>query len=157
FAAAVAIPTPSFTCGKVECSKMAVVKPFSARARGGVKVRASKMGAALMAAAAAASVVMSSNAQALEVLMGGNGGELVFIPSEFQLTAGDTIVFKNNAGFPHNVIFEEDEVPEGVDASSISMSEEDLLNAPGQTYKVTLSKKGTYKFYCYPHQGIGMS
>ncbi|ONK54943.1 uncharacterized protein A4U43_UnF9470 [Asparagus officinalis] len=36
------------------------------------------------------------------------------------------------------------------------MSEEDLLNAPGETYKVTLKEKGTYSFYCSPHQGAGM-
>nr|P84338.1 RecName: Full=Plastocyanin [Ginkgo biloba] len=93
----------------------------------------------------------------VEVLMGGSGGELAFIPNELQVNAGEQIVFKNNAGFPHNVIFDEDAVPAGVDVSSISMSEEDLLNAPGETYVVKLDKKGTYRFFCAPHQGIGMS
>jgi len=36
------------------------------------------------------------------------------------------------------------------------MSEEDLLNAPGETYAVTLTAKGSYTFYCSPHQGAGM-
>ena len=94
---------------------------------------------------------------AAEILMGTNGGELVFLPSEFSVASGEPIVFKNNAGFPHNVIFDEDEVPAGVDPAAISMSEEDLLNAPGETYTVTLSTKGTYRFYCSPHQGVGMS
>ncbi|KAG9150296.1 hypothetical protein Leryth_017597 [Lithospermum erythrorhizon] len=36
------------------------------------------------------------------------------------------------------------------------MGEEDLLNAPGETYSVTLTEKGTYSFYCSPHAGAGM-
>ncbi|CAN0847887.1 Plastocyanin, chloroplastic [Linum grandiflorum] len=47
-------------------------------------------------------------------------------------------------------------VPSGVDVAKISMSEEDLLNAPGETYKVALTEKGEYSFYCSPHQGAGM-
>jgi plastocyanin len=36
------------------------------------------------------------------------------------------------------------------------MSEEDLLNAKGETFEVALSNKGEYIFYCSPHQGAGM-
>ncbi|WP_171259958.1 plastocyanin/azurin family copper-binding protein, partial [Acinetobacter baumannii] len=92
---------------------------------------------ALVAATASVGVLMGAaagNANAIEVLMGSNGGELAFIPKEFQVALGESIVFKNNAGFPHNVIIDEDEVPAGVDVTGISMSEEDLLNAPGETY-----------------------
>ena len=42
----------------------------------------------------------------------------------------------------------------GVDADAISRN--DLLNAPGEPYKVTLTKAGTYGVYCEPHQGAGM-
>ena len=80
----------------------------------------------------------------------------MFQPSAFVVASGEKIVFKNNAGFPHNVVFDEDAVPPGVDAAKISMSEEDLLNAPGEEYSVTLTEKGSYTFYCSPHQGAGM-
>ena len=80
----------------------------------------------------------------------------MFQPSAFVVASGEKIVFKNNAGFPHNVVFDEDQVPPGVDAAKISMSEEDLLNAPGEEYSVTLTEKGSYTFYCSPHQGAGM-
>ncbi len=100
--------------------------------------------------------MLASNAMAVEVLLGGSDGSLAFVPNEFSVSAGEQIVFKNNAGFPHNVVFDEDQIPSGVDASKISMSEEDLLNAPGETYAVTLSEKGSYTFYCSPHQGAGM-
>ncbi|XWS14414.1 hypothetical protein CRYUN_Cryun35bG0007600 [Craigia yunnanensis] len=37
-----------------------------------------------------------------------------------------------------------------------SLSDEDLLNGAGETYAVTLTEKGSYSFYCSPHQGAGM-
>ncbi|KAJ8772571.1 hypothetical protein K2173_027748 [Erythroxylum novogranatense] len=87
-------------------------------------------------------LVLASNAMAIEFLLGGDDGSLAFVPSNASVANGEKIVFKNNAGFPHNVVFDEDEVPSGVDASKISMSDEDLLNAPGETYAVTLTAKG---------------
>lgn len=120
----------------------------------GVKASLKEVGVAVVATAATA--MLASNAMALEILLGGDDGSLAFVPNSFSISAGEKIVFKNNAGFPHNVVFDEDEIPSGVDASKISMSEEDLLNGPGETYSVTLSEKGTYSFYCSPHQGAGM-
>lgn len=125
------------------------------RASSSFRVRASLGRAAGTAAVAvAASALLAGGAMAQEVLLGANGGVLVFEPSEFTVKAGDTITFKNNAGYPHNVVFDEDEVPSGVDAAKIS--QEEYLNAPGETYSVTLTVPGTYGFYCEPHQGAGM-
>nr|ACN40088.1 unknown [Picea sitchensis] len=162
-AAAVAIPT--FTGLKVDSAKPAsssytpmIPSRVSTGARASLSTTKMDMRRALVAVTASVGVLMGAaagNANALEVLMGSNGGELAFIPKEFQVAPGEPIVFKNNAGFPHNVIFDDEEVPSGVDASTISMSEEDLLNAPGETYTVKLDKKGTYNFYCGPHQGSG--
>ena len=118
------------------------------------KASLKEVGAAVVATAMTA--MLASNALAQDVLLGGSDGTLAFVPNEFSVSSGDKIVFKNNAGFPHNVVFDEDEIPQGVDASAISMSEEDLLNAPGETYSVTLTEKGSYTFYCSPHQGAGM-
>ena len=111
------------------------------------------------------------------------------------IKSGESVTFKNVAGFPHNVVFDEDEVPvsawlnqahaamhrvgsstypcsycekrnltsadclpmsaqSGVDADAISQN--DLLNAPGETYTVKLTTAGTYGVYCEPHQGAGM-
>ncbi|GAA0172143.1 hypothetical protein LIER_26028 [Lithospermum erythrorhizon] len=119
-----------------------------------VKASLKQAGAAVIATAA--SVMLASNAMAVEVLLGGSDGSLAYVPSEFFVPSGEKITFKNNAGFPHNVVFDEDEIPAGVDAGKISMPEEDLLNAPGETYSVTLTEKGTYSFYCAPHAGAGM-
>jgi plastocyanin len=35
----------------------------------------------------------------------------VFEPSSLTVAKGEAVTFVNNAGFPHNVVFDEDEVP----------------------------------------------
>jgi plastocyanin len=42
----------------------------------------------------------------------------------------------------------------GIDADAISQNE--YLNAPGESYSVKLSTPGEYGIYCEPHQGAGM-
>eukprot|EP01025_Chloroclados_australasicus_P008976 TRINITY_DN1336_c0_g1_i8.p2 TRINITY_DN1336_c0_g1~~TRINITY_DN1336_c0_g1_i8.p2 ORF type:complete len:123 (+),score=18.38 TRINITY_DN1336_c0_g1_i8:69-437(+) len=84
----------------------------------------------------------------------GDDGSLVFVPSDLTVSAGEEITWVNNKGFPHNVVFDEDEVPEGVDADALS--NEDYLNAPGETVIRKLTVPGTYGYYCEPHQGAGM-
>ncbi|THU63649.1 hypothetical protein C4D60_Mb01t18040 [Musa balbisiana] len=154
-----AVAIPSFTGLKATAARSgAIVAVAAPRAKvAGVSARASLKEVKVAAVAAAASTLLATgNALAIEVLLGGNDGSLAFVPGEFSVAAGEAIVFKNNQAFPHNVIFDEDEIPKGVDPAAISMSEEDLLNAPGETYSVTLNEKGTYTFYCSPHQGAGM-
>ena len=55
---------------------------------------------------------------------------------------------------PHNVVFDEDNVPAGVDADKIS--HEDYLNGPGEKVTNKFDVAGTYGYYCEPHQGAGM-
>ena len=149
-----AVAIPSFTGLKAGAS---AAKPTAVRmTTPKVAVKASLKDFGVAVAATAATAIIASSALALDVTLGSDDGGLVFIPQNFEVASGEKIVFKNNAGFPHNVVFDEDEVPAGVDVSKISMSEEDLLNAKGETYAVTLTEPGTYSFYCSPHQGAGM-
>ncbi|KAF5739315.1 putative Plastocyanin A chloroplast precursor [Tripterygium wilfordii] len=146
-----AVAIPSFTGLKAAAtSKVSVPVKFAASAVPKLSIKASlkDLGAAVVATAASA--VLASNAMAIEILLGGDDGSLAFVPNSFSVSSGEKIVFKNNAGFPHNVVFDEDGIPSGVDASKISMNEEDLLNAAGETYAVTLTTKGDYSFYCAP-------
>jgi len=142
-----AVIVPSFAAG---------AKVAAPRSSSRMVVRASlgKKAASAAVAVAASAMLLGGSAMAQDVLLGANGGVLVFEPSEFSVKAGDTITFKNNAGFPHNVVFDEDAVPSGVDVSKIS--QEEYLNAPGETFSVTLTVPGTYGFYCEPHAGAGM-
>lgn len=119
-------------------------------------VRAFLKGLAAAVATTAASAVVIGSAAAIQITLGSDDGGLAFVPQNFEVAAGEKIIFFNNAGFPHNVVFDEDEIPAGVDASKISMPEDELLNAKGDTYVVTLTEKGAYAFYCAPHQGAGM-
>ncbi|KAF6135649.1 hypothetical protein GIB67_028220 [Kingdonia uniflora] len=152
-----AVTIPSFTGLKAGAStRVTASAKMSASVTPMVGVRASLKDVGIAVAATAASVMLASNAMAIEVLLGSSDGGLAFVPNTFSVSPGETIIFKNNAGFPHNIVFDEDAVPSGVEAAKISMSEEDLLNGPGESYTVTLSEKGTYSFYCAPHQGAGM-
>ncbi|CAL9760822.1 unnamed protein product [Musa acuminata subsp. burmannicoides] len=155
-----AVTIPTFTGLRAGTSAArrgaSVVAAHSKAPAAAMVARASLREVGAAAAAVAASAVLAGNALAFDVLLGGSDGSLAFVPNEFSVPSGETIVFKNNAGFPHNVVFDEDEIPAGVNVGTISMSEEDLLNAPGETYQVTLKEKGTYTFYCAPHQGAGM-
>lgn len=152
-----AVSIPSFTGLKASsAARSTTITSAKPTAMTAFSVKSSLKDVGVAVATVAASAMLASNALAIEVLLGGNEGTLEFVPKEFSIAPGEKITFKNNAGFPHNVVFDEDEIPAGVDVSKISMSDEDLLNAPGETYSVTLSEKGTYSFYCSPHQGAGM-
>merc|ERR1719158_2424822 len=89
------------------------------------------------------------------VKLGSDSGGLVFDPSTVTIKKGEKVTWTNNAGFPHNVVFDEDAVPDGVDVDSLSSY--DLLNAPGESHSATFDVAGTYEYYCEPHQGAGMA
>merc|ERR1711935_890403 len=76
---------------------------------------------------------VASPAFAATIKLGGDNGELGFFPNKITVAKGETVEFVNNKAFPHNVVFDEDNVPSGVNADAIS--HEDYLNGPGE--KVT--------------------
>jgi plastocyanin len=108
--------------------------------------------AALAAAAIGAPSLVSAGGAAVK--MGSDSGQLVFVPSEVTVCKGDKITWTMNKAGPHNVVFDEDTVPSGVDAEKISM--DGLLGDPGETYSVALDTPGTYGYRCEPHAGGGM-
>lgn len=93
-------------------------------------------------------------ASAATIKMGADEGTLVFVPSSISIPAGEKVIFLNNKGFPHNVIFEKNGVPEAVQVERIS--HEDYMNEQGEQFVVTLKEKGTYRFFCEPHRSAGM-
>merc|ERR1719352_771237 len=97
-------------------------------------------------------VTFASNAATIK--LGSDAGSLVFVPDALTIKSGETVEFVNNVGFPHNIVFDEDGVPEGVNAEALS--HEDYLNAAGETVSSKLDKAGTYSYYCEPHRGAGM-
>jgi len=94
-------------------------------------------------------------AETKTVKMGSDSGQLVFVPDEIKICAGDTVTWVNNKGGPHNVVFDEEGIPDGVSQESISM--DDQLGDEGATYSKKFDVKGSYDYYCEPHRGAGMN
>lgn len=61
--------------------------------------------------AAATFAVSSMSANAATIKLGGDNGELAFVPGTTTVKKGEKIDFVNNAGFPHNIVFDEDAIP----------------------------------------------
>lgn len=151
-AAVAALPT--FSGLKVQAKSAVVAKAAPAVKVSLAPVASLKENAGKALVAAGAALLLVAPANAATVKMGNDDGSLAFVPKSLSVAAGEKITFKNVAGFPHNIVFDEDEVPEGVNADAISHP--DLINAPGEEWTLTLSKAGTYEYYCEPHQGAGM-
>merc|ERR1712226_491901 len=118
------------------------------------KIEYAAKSVATAAVATAVSLSLSGVASAVDVKLGSDGGALVFEPAEITISAGDSVTWVNNVGYPHNVVFDEDEIPEGVDVDGISHY--DLLNGKGDVVSSTFDTAGEYSYYCEPHQGAGM-
>merc|ERR1719502_2447271 len=58
-------------------------------------------------------------AETKTVKMGTDAGQLVFVPDEIKICKGDSVTWTNNKGGPHNVVFDEDAIPDGVDQAAI--------------------------------------
>lgn len=114
--------------------------------------------AAGMAAGLSAATVMKPAyaAETKEVKMGADSGLLVFVPAKTTICKGDTITWINNKAGPHNVVFDEDNIPAGVDQEKISMIDEQLGDE-GETFSRTFDTAGDYAYYCEPHRGAGMN
>ena len=91
--------------------------------------------------------------------------ERVFAPETVTISAGDSVTWVNTGADAHTVTAEADSIPEGADyfASGGFETESDALDdvARGllgaeETYSVTLTEPGTYRYFCIPHRSEGM-
>ena len=78
---------------------------------------------------------------------------------------GDAVKWTVVSGPPHNVSFYADSIPSGAQAqlsanmpNPMSPLTSPLFNNPGESYTVSFKgvPKGTYKYFCTPHQALGM-
>jgi plastocyanin len=107
------------------------------------------------ASALAATIAAAPALAGPTVKLGSDSGQLVFDPAEVTVSVGDTVTWVNNKGYPHNVIFDEEAIPSGVDAEKLSTP--DQLGEEGQKHTAKFEKAGTYEYYCEPHRGAGMA
>merc|ERR550537_1299254 len=85
-------------------------------------------------------------AETKTVKMGSDSGQLVFVPDEIKICKGDTVTWVNNKGGPHNVVFDEDDIPAGVKVDDISM--DDQLGDEGATFSKKFDVAGDYGYFC---------
>merc|ERR1719482_2642535 len=90
-------------------------------------------------------------AETKTVKMGTDAGQLVFVPDELKICKGDSVTWVNNKAGPHNVVFDEEGIPDGVSQESISM--DDQLGDEGETFTKKFDTAGNYAYYCEPHRG----
>ena len=135
------------------CTRVVARKAVAAKTARPVKAVA-QIDAKKVAATTALSFAVAFGANAATVKLGADGGGLQFVPSTVTIKKGESVTWVNNAAYPHNVVFDEDAVPSGVNADKLS--HEDLLNGPGDSVSTKFDTPGTYEYYCEPHQGAGM-
>merc|ERR1711957_697337 len=118
--------------------------------------RAAMARAAGLAAGASVAAVSKPAyaAETKEVKMGSDAGLLAFVPAKTQICSGDSVKWLNNKGGPHNVVFDEDAIPAGVDSEKISCPEQ--MGEEDDSFTMSFSTKGEYNYYCEPHRGAGM-
>ena len=113
------------------------------------------------AAQAAASATGTVHEVKMEV---NNQGDL-YDPSPLTIKVGDTVKWINWSGGPHNVSFYPDSIPAGAaDELNADMPNKmaplngPLISDSLGVYQVTFANvpPGTYKYYCIPHQAMGM-
>lgn len=100
-----------------------------------------------------------ASATTYTVKMGSDNGLLKFVPEVLEIQPGDTVQWVMNKVPPHNVVFEENRIPNADKALAKQLSHEKLLFAPGDSYESTFPSDippGTYPYYCQPHRAAGM-
>merc|ERR1711935_166851 len=88
--------------------------------------RAAMSRAAGLAAGVAATTIAAPAyaAETKEVKMGSDSGQLVFVPAKISICKGDSVKWTNNKGGPHSVVFDEENIPGGVDQEKTSMDDQ---------------------------------
>lgn len=99
-----------------------------------------------------------------EVSMVLEGSEYKFVPASLTIKAGDMVRFKDVGGGPHNVQFYPDSIPTGA-ATSLDAGMPDKMGSlmspmveTGGSYTISFAGApvGDYRYYCLPHQAMGM-
>ncbi|SHK21061.1 DUF5059 domain-containing protein [Haladaptatus paucihalophilus] len=91
-----------------------------------------------------------------------------FDPEKLRIETGDTVAWKHVGGEAHTVTAREESLPEGASywASGGFDSEKKAVSGwdagkgavqSGQSYVHTFETKGTFEYYCIPHEAAGMT
>jgi halocyanin-like protein len=76
----------------------------------------------------------------------GNGGYLAFDPAAVRVSSGTTVTWEwTGQGGSHNVVAED------------GSFESELVAEEGHTFSHTFEESGAYRYYCQPHETLGMN
>ena len=116
-------------------------------------------------APASTGTAQAATGKTWEVKMVGDASGYKYDPASLTIKVGDAVKFTVVSGPPHNVSFYADSIPAGAQnqlsanmPNPMSPLTSPLFNNPGESYTVSFAgvPKGTYKFFCTPHQALGM-
>ena len=117
------------------------------------------------AGGAATGTAQTATGKTWEVKMVGDASGYKYDPASLTIKEGDAVKWTVVSGPPHNVSFYADSIPGGAQAqlnanmpNPMSPLTSPLFNNPGESYTVSFKgvPKGTYKYFCTPHQALGM-
>ena len=89
-----------------------------------------------------------------------------FDPSTATVRVGETLRLVNDSSQAHTVTAYEDSLPEGIDYFSSGGFEDEQsardgvaqgLIDPGESFEVTFSAPGRVRYFCLPHEAVGMT
>jgi plastocyanin len=104
-------------------------------------------------------------ANTVTVNMVGTSSGYKFDPASVTIKAGDTVKWVVVSGAPHNISFDEKDLPAGAVAgldkamaNTQAKLTGPLMTANGATYSISFAglPTGAYKYFCLPHQSVGM-
>jgi plastocyanin len=117
------------------------------------------------APAAGTGAAMAATGKTWEVKMIGDASGYKYDPATLTIKQGDAVKWTVVSGPPHNVSFYADSIPSGAQnqlnanmPNPMSPLTSPLFNNPGESYTISFAgvPKGTYKYFCTPHQALGM-
>jgi len=81
-----------------------------------------------------------------------------FEPKSITVKAGDTVLWKNESNMTHSVTDEPALAVTAQDAALPPNAKEfnSGLLPPGKDYSYTFTVPGTYRYFCIPHEAVGM-
>jgi plastocyanin len=131
---------------------MSKTKAAAATVLGGLRL--AKIGA--LAVSALGFGVYHAEAQSIAVVT--ITDEFRFRPDEVTVHAGDIVEWHNGSYFAHIITDDPKLAGDQRDASlpsgAAAFSSGEI--APGGTFRIKLAAAGTYRYFCMPHEGIGM-
>lgn len=121
--------------------------------------------AATGGAATGSATAQAATGKTWDVKMIGDASGYKFDPANLTIKEGDAVKWTVVSGPPHNVSFYADSIPPGAQTqlnanmpNTMSPLTSQLFNTPNEAYTVSFKgvPKGTYKYFCTPHQALGM-